>query len=191
MKTPTIQNKILITDLSNLIEQSQQKVISQVNSGITVLFWQIGKKINDHILKNKRAEYGKEVISSISSNLKLKYGKNFEERNLRRMVQFTEKFIDFQIVVTLSPQLTWSHFICLFSIKKDDARIFYAHKIQEESWSVRFTRKQIETKSFERALIANTQLAISDNETEMIFKDPYILDFLGLQDGYLENLRQS
>ena len=187
MKQIINKNEALITDLSSLIDQSEKNIVSYANSGVTLLFWNIGKRVKEYILENKRAEYGKEVVSSISSELKIKYGKNFEEKNLRRMIQFVEKFPDFQIVATLSRQLSWSHFITLLPIKKDDARLFYANKISEESWSVRFTRKQIETKVFERSLIANSQLPVSNEKTEMVFKDPYILDFLGLQDGFLEN----
>jgi len=132
----------LLSDLSQLIEQAQRKVVIQINSGVSMLFWQVGKRISEHILQNKRAEYGKEIVVTLSRELKNKYGRNFEERNLRRMIQFAEEFSDFEIVATLSPQLSWSHFITLLPIKNHEARFFYSKKIAEESWSVRFTRKQ-------------------------------------------------
>ena len=101
----------LLSDLSQLIEQAQRKIVIQINSGVSMLFWQVGKRISEHILQNKRAEYGKEIV------------------------------------VTLSPQLSWSHFITLLPIKNPDARFFYAKKIAEEGWSVRFTRNRLKTKS--------------------------------------------
>jgi len=186
MKENVNIEKNLLTELSELIEQAQRKISVQINSGISLLFWQIGKRINAHILKNRRAEYGKEIVVTLSRELTKKYGRNFEERNLRRMIQFTEQFPDFEIVVTLSPQLSWSHFITLLPIKDANAKLFYAKKIAEESWSVRYTRKQIENKVFERTAIANNQLTVSEKNGEAVFKDPYFLDFLGLKEGYLE-----
>ena len=82
----------LFAELSALIEQSQQQVVAQANSTLTLLFWQVGNRINSEILQNKRAEYGVEIVSTLSTQLKLQYGKNFELSNLRRMMQFAEQF---------------------------------------------------------------------------------------------------
>ena len=81
----------LYQELSQLIEQSKTQLVSYANSTLTALFWQVGKRINDHILQNKRAGYGKEIVSTLSTQLKTKYGKNFEERNLRRMMTIPDK----------------------------------------------------------------------------------------------------
>jgi hemerythrin-like domain-containing protein len=105
---PTEQ--VLFNELSTLIEQSQQQVAAQANSTLTLLFWHIGNRINNEILQNKRADYGKQIVSTLSTQLKNKYGKNFEMRNVQRMMQFAEQFADNTIVVTLSRQLSWSHF---------------------------------------------------------------------------------
>lgn len=88
--------------MSLFIEQSQQQVVAQANSTLTLLFWQLGKRINEDILQNKRADYGKQIVSTLSTQLKNKYGRNFELGNLRRMMQFAEQFPDFQIVVPLA-----------------------------------------------------------------------------------------
>lgn len=82
----------LYTELSQLIEQSQRQVAVVANSTLTMLFWQVGKRINEHTLQNKRAEYGKEIVSTVSTQLKERFGKNFELRNVRRMMQFAEQF---------------------------------------------------------------------------------------------------
>ncbi len=103
MKSNIEQN--LLFDLSQLIERAQRKIVIQINSGVSMLFWQVGKRISEHILQNKRAEYGKEIVVTLSRELKNKYGRNFEERNLRRMIQFAEEFSDYKIVATLSPPL--------------------------------------------------------------------------------------
>lgn len=179
-------NEKLFVDLSQLIEQSRHQVAMQANSTLTVLFWQVGKRINDDILQNQRAEYGKQIISTVSSQLENAYGRNFTEKNVRRMMQFAELFSDFQIVVTLSRQLTWSHFLVLIPLKSSEAKQYYAQLTINETLGVRELRKQISSKAFERTEIANIQVTQNENFPINTFKDPYLLDFLGLQNGYLE-----
>ena len=177
----------ILHELKVLIDNAKQSVVIEINSGLTILFWQVGNKINNHILKNERAEYGKQIVVTLSRELESKYGRNFEVKNLRRMLQFADQFGEKEIVVTLSRHLSWSHFLLLLPLKKDDAKMFYAKKIFEESWSVRETRKQIEKKSYERSKIAGNQVIVEGKDENSIFKDPYILDFLNLPRGYLEN----
>lgn len=182
----------LLIKLSELVEYSQSKITSQANSMLTLLFWQIGKHINSFVLNNKRAEYGKQIMSTVSTYLSKKYGSNFELRNLRRMIQFAEQFNDAEIVSTLSSQLSWSHFIELLPLKKTEAKLFYAHKVAETNWGVRELRKQKDNKLYERMLVANNQLPSKIEETKNIFKDPYLLDFLKLKDDFLEkNLEEA
>ncbi len=140
-----------------------------------------------HILNNKRAEYGKQIVVTLSRELVKKFGRNFEEKNLRRMQQFAEQFMDFEIVVTLSRHLSWSHILALLPLKSKQAKIFYAEKSASELWSVRELRKQISRKIYERAQIANSQLSKNQQNIHHIFKDPYLLDFLDVKDDYLEN----
>ncbi len=177
---------ILLNELSKLIEQSQQQVVAQVNSTLTLLFWQVGKRINTEILKNKRADYGKQIVPTVSAQLEKSYGKNFTEKNVRRMMQFAEQFTDFEIVVTLSRQLNWSHFLVLIPLKNEEAKFYYAQAIAAQSLSVRDLRKQITTKIFERTAIANLQITATNPTIHNTFKDPYFLDFLGLKNTYLE-----
>ena len=179
-------NTDLISEISLLIEQSQRHIATQANSALTQLFWQIGKRINDEILLNKRADYGKQIVVTLSEKLMTRYGRSFEEKNLRRMLQFSEQFEDFSIVVTLSRQLSWSHFLVLLPIKQAEAKQYYANLSSVEYWSVRDLRKQIASKAFERNEIADTQLSTFKPELLNTFKDPYILDFLNLKNTYLE-----
>ena len=160
----------LFLDITLLIEQNKKQVVVYANSTLTLLFWQVGKKVNKFTLQHKRAEYGKKVIISLSQKLVARYGKNFEPRNLRRMLQFAEQFSDIAIVATLSAQLSWSHFSELLTLKNHDAKLFYANKIIDELWSVRELRKQKERKAYERALVANTQLPTQIKETQNILK---------------------
>lgn len=185
-KQITNTNKNLLTEIKDIIEKARSVVNKTVNSGLTLMYWNIGDRINREILKQERAEYGKQIVSSLSKELVVQFGKSFELRNLRRMMQFAEQFNDLKIVSTLSTQLSWSHFVELLPIKEVERRYFYAKKISEGLWSVRHTRKQIEQKVYERTTIANEQLPQVIDEAVNTFKDPYFLDFLGLKDGYLE-----
>ncbi len=182
----TILENDLFNELSQLVEQSQQQVAVQNNSVLTLLFWQIGFRINETILQNKRAEYGKQIVVTLSRQLTQKYGRNFEEKNLRRMMQFSEQFSDKKIVVTMSRQLSWSHFLAIIPIKNPEAKFFYANQVSNQLMSVRNLRKQIADKTFERATIANTQLTQIESSLPYTFKDPYLLDFLNLGNDYLE-----
>jgi predicted nuclease of restriction endonuclease-like (RecB) superfamily len=176
----------LFNELSQLIEQSQRQLVSAANSTLTMLFWQIGKRINEDILQNKRAGYGQQIVVTLSRQLEAAYGSNFEEKNLRRMLQFHTQFPDAEIVVALSRQLSWSHFLALIPIKNKANRLFYAKKAGAEMWGIRELRKNIAEKVFERTAIAGMQLP-GAHETELyVFKDPYFLNFLGLKDDYLE-----
>lgn len=176
----------LLNELSQLVEQTQQQVIVQNNAALTLLFWQIGFRINETILQNKRAEYGKQIVPTLSAQLETKYGRSFTEKNLRRMLRFADQFSDKQMVVAFSQKLSWSHFIELLPIKNYDAMIFYANQVSNQLMSVRELRKQIEKKTFERTIIANVQIQSSDYNLKYSFKDPYLLDFLNLGNAYLE-----
>ena len=112
-----LPEETLFRELSLLIEKSKQKVVSQVKSTVNLLFWQIGKRINEEILHNKRAEYGAQIVSNLAEKLSTQYGRSFEVKNLRRMMQFAEQFPNRKIVVTLSRQLSWSQFIAIIPLK--------------------------------------------------------------------------
>lgn len=176
----------LFNEISTLIDQSQTQVVSQVNSAMTLLFWQVGRRINEFVLEHKRAEYGKQIVVTLSRQLQERYGRNFEEKNLRRMLQFAEAFPEPEKVVTLSRLLSWSHFLVLLPLKTEEQRLFYAQRTIQEQMGVRGLRKQIEQKAYERTAIANAQLPDPTHHLSGNFKDPYLLDFLNLPAGYLE-----
>jgi predicted nuclease of restriction endonuclease-like (RecB) superfamily len=176
----------LFNELSQLIEQSKQQIAVQANSAVTILFWQVGNRINQNILQNKRAEYGKQIVPTLSAQLENKYGSNFTEKNVRRMLRFAEQFTDSQIVVPLSRQLSWSHFVELLPLKTIEAKLFYAQNASNNLFGIRELRRQIALKAYERSNIADAQIIESTQIPFNTFKDPYILDLLGLQNTFLE-----
>ncbi len=177
----------LYEEISSLIEQGKHQLALQVNSVMTLVFWQVGKRINEEILGHQRAKYGKEIVTTLSSQLEQRFGRSFKAKNLRRMMQFADLYPDQEIVVSLTRQLTWTHIIALLPLKNEAQRTYYIQKIAKEQWSVRHTRKQIAQKVYERSEIANAKLPAVTPDMQHSFKDPYFLDFLGLQEGYLEN----
>ena len=194
MKKEVTLQESLITDLRTLINEARKKVALIVNTEITLLYWHIGKRINEEVLGNQRAEYGKQIVST---QLTKEYGRGFELRNLRRMMQFAELFPDFQIVAPLARQLSWSHFIELLSIKNDLGREFYLTMAASENWSIRTLRNKIDSMLYERTAISSkpeevikTELAnLRDNEIlspDLVFKSPYFLEFTGLKGVYSE-----
>ncbi len=187
----------LISDVRQMIEEARSAVATAVNAGLTMLYWRIGKRIQKEILKGKRAEYGSEIVVTMSRQLVAEYGTGYQEKNLRRMIQFAELFPNEQIVVTLIRQLSWSHFVALLPLKEPLQREFYAEMCRAERWSVRTLRKQIISMLYERTALSRKPEDLARIELkrlreedrispDLVFRDPYLLDFLGLKDQYLE-----
>ena len=190
-----ITNKSLFEKIKNLIEQTKQNVAISVNSSLTMMYWEIGNKINQDILKNQRAEYGKEIVVTLSRQLQDNFGKGFDEKNLRRMMQFANA-IEKQKVVTLSRQLSWSHFLALLPLQDNLKIEFYAQMSIVQNWGVRTLRERIDSMLYERTALSKQPEELIKYELDnikqeefsknMILKDPYILDFLDINDRYLE-----
>lgn len=191
MSLEKVEYQNLLTEVVALIEKTKLQVVSHANSSLTLLFWHIGKRILSQNLQNERAEYGKKIVVSLSRELVKRFGKNYEEKNLRRMIQFAKKFPNVENVVTLSRHLSWSHFLVLIPVKEKSAREFYGKLAYESSFGVRDLRKQIEKKVYERTERADIQLHENKVIAKGVFKDPYLLDFLELREGYLENDLES
>ncbi|MDX9749175.1 MAG: PDDEXK nuclease domain-containing protein [Paludibacter sp.] len=188
---------LLIKDLVSLIENGQNQLAYAANATMTMTYWSIGKRINNEILDNQRAEYGKQIVVSVARQLSNEYGRSFEEKNLRRMMQFAQVFNDEQIVATLWRQLTWSHFKLLIPLKDELQRDFYTQMCRIEGWSVKTLQKKIDSMLFERTalskkpddLIKEELKALTETDKltpDLVFKDPYFLDFTGLKDTYSE-----
>jgi len=187
----------LLADLRQLIEQARHAAVAAVNAGLTLMYWRVGARIRREVLGGQRADYGAEIVVTLSRQLVTDHGRGFEEKNLRRMVQFAELFPDEQKVVTLSRQLSWSHFLALLPLKDPLARDFYAQMCSIDGWSVRTLRERVDAMLFERTALSkqpdelirlelDALHASGDVTPTLVLKDPYVLDFLGLDDRYLE-----
>jgi len=203
MKQENIENKnTLVGEIKTLIEKSKQQVAVAVNATITMLYWNIGKKINDEILKELRAEYGKQIVATLSHQLILEYGGSFSEKNLRRMMQFANVFPEKEIVVSLIRQLSWTHLLAVIPMEDPLKRMFYIEICKIEKWSVRTFRERINSMLYERTAISKKPEETIKNELQqlnetsqitpdLVFRDPYFLDFLGLKDTYSEKDLES
>lgn len=176
----------LLKRISALVESSHATVIKQVNASVAELFWQVGYMVNEFVLHNKRADYGKQIVVTVSRQLQERFGRNFEEKNLRRMLQFAETFPQPEIVASLSRQLSWSHILNILPLQTKEQREFYINLVATENIGVRDLRERISKKAFERTQIANAQLSQTSNDFSNNFKDPYFFDFLNLPHGFLE-----
>lgn len=187
----------LLGDIRALIDQSRRHVAQTVNAGLVWLYWNIGKRVREDVLKNKRAEYGDEIVATLSQQLTMEYGKGYAEKSLRRMLQFAERFPDEQIVAALSRQLSWSHFVELIPLNDPLKREFYAEMCRIERWSVRTLRQKIDRLLFERTAVSKKpdELITQDLDAlreedrltpDLVFRDPYFLDFLGLSNQHDE-----
>lgn len=194
----------LMDDLQLIINSAKVRVASAANAELTMMYWHIGKRINCEILGNQRAEYGKQIVSTVSTQLQRIYGnKGFESRSIRRMMQFASKFVDENVITTLSQQLSWSHIIEVLPLKDTLQCEFYLTLCASERWGVRKLRKEIDSTLYERTAIATRpdelvrrELAeLRDNNVvspDLVFKSPYFLEFAGLKGMYSEkNLEDS
>ncbi|MCL2059706.1 MAG: PDDEXK nuclease domain-containing protein [Oscillospiraceae bacterium] len=177
----------LCNDISTLIDESRRRIYAHASGSTVLLFWNIGQRINNEILENKRADYGKQIVSMLSTQLRAKYGSSFALRNLRRMIQFAEQFPDFEIVSMASTQLSWSHFIEILPLNTLDAKLFYLNEANRGIISVAQLREMINRKTYERKEIADTQISSISPIPLGTFKDPYLFDVLGIKDEYLED----
>lgn len=193
---------VLIQDLKGLIDQARQHVSNTANSTLTLLYWKMGERIQREVLTDGRAEYGAEILATLSQELEKNYGKGFNASALTRMIKFANAFSDEQIVVSLIRQLSWSHFVELLPLKQPLEREYYAEMCRIERWSVRTLRERIGSQLYLRTAIAKKPDKVIKAELnhlrdggqmtpDMVFRDPYILDFLGLADGYSEQDLES
>lgn len=184
-------------NIDALITTKKVEAACAVNSAMVSLYWTIGKYLATEVLIGARADYGKAIIEDIGKELTRNHGKGFDKTALTRMINFYKSFPDFNIVATLSQQLTWSHFVELLPIKDKLKRDFYAAMCKNELWSVRTLRERKKSMLYERTAISKKPaLTIAKDiaglrdekkmSTEMFYRDPYLLDFLGLKDTYSE-----
>ncbi len=194
---PATEAKALVNDIRQLIDTSRAQLASAVNSALTLLYWHIGQRIHGEVLKGERAEYGEQIVSTLARQLETDYGRGFSSKNLRHMLRFVEVFPDQEIVSAVRRQLSWTHIKTLIYIDDPLKRDFYLQMCQAERWSTRTLQGRLDSMLFERTALSRQpdellaiELAALRQQGELtpalVLKDPYILDFLGLQDRYLE-----
>lgn len=188
----------LVRDLAEMIEAAQQQVTSVANTALTALHWQIGHHVRTHVLEGQRAEYGAQIVSTASRQLAERYGRGFNDKSLRHMIQFATAFPDRDIVSTAWRQLTWSHFKTLAYVKDSLARDFYFEMCRIERWTVAQLGERIQSMLFERTALSKKSVALVRKDlsalhetgeltTDLVMRDPYMLPFLGLADTYSES----
>lgn len=192
----------IFEDIRKLIEETRQNVATTVNAGLTMLYWKIGKRIYQEILQKDRAEYGAQIVSSLGRQLSIEFGRGFSEKSLRHMIRFAEAYPDDKIVSSLLRQLSWTHFLAVIYIEDPLKRDFYAEMCRIERWNTRTLQKKIDSMLFERTALSTKpeelaklelqQLREEDRLTpDLVFRDPYFLDFLGLKETYQEKDLES
>ena len=191
-----IDEAALLTDLRELIRSARQRIASVANATATLMYWHLGRRLLAESLQDERAPYGKRVLATVSRELTSEFGQAFTLRSLYRAIQFCQGFTDPQIVSTLSTQLSWSHFVELLPIKDPLARDFYAEMCRIEGWDVRTLRQKIGGMLYQRTALSKRPDAVIAAEIgklrdgqmspDTVFRDPYLLDLLGLQGAYSE-----
>ena len=191
--------KDIYQEIHDLLHNARQNIISNINSTMTKTYFLIGKRIVEEEQDgNKRAEYGKNLIKILSEKLTKEFGKGFSETNLEQMRKF---FKVYGIPQTLSEEfqfnLSWSHYLILMRIKDINARNFYEIEAFENNWSLRELKRQVNSSLYERLVLSKDKEKVKElavkgqiiEKAQDIIKDPYILEFLGLDEksDYSEN----
>lgn len=191
------KNKGIFDKISGLIEQARKRVANTINHEMVMLYWNVGKTIKEEIIKSNRAEYGKQIIQSLSGELTQRYGKGFSSQNLWYMVQLYEAYPILHAVRGEFKGLNWTHIRTLLPINDDLKRQFYSILCQKEQWNTRILQERINSMLYERTAFSKLpektiemqlrELKEKNKITpELVFRDPYVLDFLELSDTYSE-----
>lgn len=189
--------KDIYQEIHDLLHNARQNIISNVNSTMTKTYFLIGKRIVEEEQDgNKRAEYGKNLIKILSEKLTKEFGKGFSQRNLEQMRTF---YVRYSIPQTLSAEfkLSWSHYLILMRIEDIGTRNFYEIEAIQNNWSLRELKRQVNSSLYERLVLSKDKEKVKElavkgqiiEKAQDIIKDPYILEFLGLDEksDYSEN----
>lgn len=195
---PTLPESVgLLSDLRRLILDAKSRAAAAVNAELSLLYWQVGQRIHTEILKGERAEYGQRLLATLSKQLTREIGKGWSEKQLLHCLRFVETFPDEQILSALRRELSWTHLKTLIYIDDPLKRDFYIEMCRLERWSSRQLLERTQSMLFERTAISRKPEETIQHDLkllrekervspDLLLKDPYILDFLGLDDRYLE-----
>ena len=197
MKSEIVQDDGLLVELRGLIAKARERVAVSVNRELVLLYWDLGQRIRVEILGEERAEYGERIVATLSRQLKSEFGNGFSRANVFRMMKFAETFPERENVETLSETVSWSHFVEILALREPIEREFYAAMCHASRWSVRGLRKEIASALWTRTALSRNSEAVMQHDLEklrdedrwtpeLVLRDPYLLDFLGLSEGYSE-----
>ena len=189
--------KDIYQEIHDLLHKARQNIISNVNYTMTKTYFLIGKRIVEEEQDgNKRAEYGKKLMKTLSEKLTKEFGRGFSQRNLEQMRTF---YLRYSISQTVSAEfkLSWSHYLILMRMEDINARNFYEIEAFENNWSLRELKRQVNSSLYERLVLSKDKEKVKElavkgqiiEKAQDVIKDPYILEFLGLDEksDYSEN----
>lgn len=187
----------LFNELTVLVEDGRQRIARAINATLSFVYWKMGERIRVHILAQQRAAYGKKIIARLGAKLTRKYGKGWDEKTLRHCLRSAETMSEEQIVSAVRRQLSWTHLKAIIYLKDDLQRSFYLEMCIMENWSTRQLQERIDSMLYERSAISKKperlirrelkQLKEKDVLTpDLVFRDPYVLNFLGIHDTMSE-----
>jgi predicted nuclease of restriction endonuclease-like (RecB) superfamily len=187
----------LLSEVRSLIMSARSRTAARVNEELTLLYWSVGRRVREELLHSERAEYGKEIVSALGRQLTGEFGSGFSDKNLWHMIRFAEVFDDEKILSALRRQLSWTHFKRLMYIEDSLKRDFYSELCRVERWSTRTLDSKIGGMLYERTALSKKPAKLIREELDalrtddqltpdLVFRDPYLLDFLGLKDRFLE-----
>jgi len=178
----------LYCEVKSILELARSRAFTAVNFAMVEAYWHIGRLIIERQGGEERAEYGKKLMQYLAGRLTKDYGKGFDERNLRFMRQF---YLTFPIWNALRSELSWTHYRLIMKIENENARRFYIDECAKSNWSTRQLERQINSFFYERLLSTKGAEAKRTVFSEVygkkqdvsaldVIKDPYVLEFLGL-----------
>ena len=197
MSTLPAPDTALVADIRQLIDSARQRAAVAVNAELTLLYWQVGRRIQTEVLQGERAAYGQQIVQTLAAQLTADYGRGWGEKQIRHCLRAAEAFSDEAIVSALRRQLSWTHIKTLMYLDDPLKRDFYIELCRLEGWSSRQLQERMNSMLFERSAISKKpdetirqDLQVLREESrpspDLLLKDPYVLDFLGLNDRYLE-----
>ena len=187
----------LFLDVCRIIDGTRSRVAVYVNSEVCLTNWYIGCRIREDVLSNKRAEYGKQILKSLSAQLTEHYGKGWSHKTLLHCLRAAETFSEDEIEYAVRRQFSWTHLKSLMYIDEPLKRRFYMEMCQIEHWDTRTLDRKIDSQLFERSAISRRPEEtirkeleqVSEQQTlvpDMVFRSSYFLDMLGLPDVFSE-----
>ncbi len=190
-----VVSKECYDDIKKIINESRNNVRNYVNTTILIAYWNIGKKIVEFQGGKDKSKYGDRILIDLSKQLTYDFGKGYDTSNLRRMRQF---YLLFPICASVRHELSWTHYKLIITIENPKIREFYMEEAIKGNWSVRQLERQISSCTYSRVLKHKQEVEIIEGIDEekqsvkydpnTVIKDPYMLEFLGLDNNtkYLE-----